>query len=109
MLFCLKTQRAIDIGCAVGRSTFELARHFNEVVGVDYSKSFVETCNVLREKGKLGYTVLKQGTITEDHVAVVGQDIVSDFSIFKFSQVDTGDSLAICSLFFWLSLALSSW
>jgi hypothetical protein len=31
--------RALDLGCAVGRSSFELARSFGEVVGVDLSKT----------------------------------------------------------------------
>jgi 2-polyprenyl-3-methyl-5-hydroxy-6-metoxy-1,4-benzoquinol methylase len=35
------TQRALDIGCAVGRSSFELARNFKEVVGIDFSHRFV--------------------------------------------------------------------
>jgi hypothetical protein len=47
------------------------------VIGVDWSKSFIDACNVLRDKGKLGFTVIKQGAINEDHVAVVDQDIVS--------------------------------
>ncbi|MEO6784929.1 MAG: methyltransferase type 12, partial [Chthoniobacteraceae bacterium] len=29
--------RGLDVGCAVGRSAFELARHCAEVVGIDYS------------------------------------------------------------------------
>lgn len=31
--------RALDLGCAVGRSSFELAHRFREVVGVDISKT----------------------------------------------------------------------
>jgi len=65
------------VGCAVGRSSFELVRHFDEVIGVDYSKSFVDTCDLLRDNGRLGYTILKQGTIMEEFVAVVNPDIVS--------------------------------
>lgn len=71
------TSRAIDIGCAVGRSTFLLARQFTEVVGLDYSKSFIDTCNLLRDKGKLGYTIVRQGDLGSDLVAEVDADIVS--------------------------------
>lgn len=28
--------RALDVGCAVGRACFELAKHADEVVGIDY-------------------------------------------------------------------------
>ena len=34
--------RALDLGCAVGRSTFEIARGFGEVVGIDISQTFVD-------------------------------------------------------------------
>jgi len=71
-----KPQRALDIGCGVGRATFELARMFNEVVGIDYSKSFIETCNVLCCKGRLGYTALQQGEIVKELIAVVDSTIV---------------------------------
>ncbi|MGE3714805.1 MAG: 5-histidylcysteine sulfoxide synthase, partial [Alphaproteobacteria bacterium] len=40
--------RALDLGCAVGRSTFEMARHFKEVVGIDYSREFVECGSTLQ-------------------------------------------------------------
>lgn len=34
--------RALDLGCAVGRSTFELAREYGEVVGIDISQTFID-------------------------------------------------------------------
>ena len=46
--------RALDLGCAVGRSAFELARHCSEVVGIDYSNRFIEVANRLREQGAAG-------------------------------------------------------
>ena len=42
-------QRALDLGCAVGRSTFELARHFDEVQGIDYSQRFIDAARVLQQ------------------------------------------------------------
>src|ERR1051326_4428686 len=41
--------RALDLGCAVGRSAFELARHCQEVIGIDASRRFVEVAQRLRE------------------------------------------------------------
>jgi len=37
-------KKAFDIGCAIGRSTFELGRGFDEVIGVDFSTRFVQDC-----------------------------------------------------------------
>src|SRR4051812_27521828 len=45
--------RGLDLGCAVGRSAFELARHCREVIGIDYSKRFIQTANLLKSKGSV--------------------------------------------------------
>lgn len=39
--------RALDVGCAVGRSSFEMARACHEVVGVDFSQKFVDAAVAL--------------------------------------------------------------
>jgi putative 4-mercaptohistidine N1-methyltranferase len=46
---------ALDLGCAVGRSTFELARRFSRVCGVDYSHEFIAAASALQECGELAY------------------------------------------------------
>lgn len=40
--------RALDVGCAVGRSSFELARHCEEVTGIDFSHAFIAAARQLR-------------------------------------------------------------
>lgn len=40
---------ALDLGCAVGGASFELARAFPHVLGIDYSKHFVEAAEVSAE------------------------------------------------------------
>jgi 2-polyprenyl-3-methyl-5-hydroxy-6-metoxy-1,4-benzoquinol methylase len=47
--------RALDLGCAVGRSTFELARHFEEVIGIDLSRKFIAAAQTLQREGRLAY------------------------------------------------------
>lgn len=43
--------RVLDLGCAVGRTSVELASHFNEIIGLDYSHAFINAANkVLDEK-----------------------------------------------------------
>ena len=39
--------RALDVGCAVGRTTFELTRWFDKVVGFDYSARFIQVASML--------------------------------------------------------------
>ncbi|NCG08847.1 MAG: putative 4-mercaptohistidine N1-methyltransferase [Verrucomicrobia bacterium] len=53
--------KALDLGCAVGRSTFELSRHCAEVLGIDYSAAFIRAANELRAKGSLQVKRLDEG------------------------------------------------
>ena len=39
------TGRALDIGCALGRTSIELAHHFDQVVGIDISNAFIQAAN----------------------------------------------------------------
>ena len=76
---CLQTgvpNRALDIGCAVGRSTFELARVVDEAIGIDYSCAFVDTCNELKRSGSMDYTMTTEGDLCTQLKAIVPQDIV---------------------------------
>ncbi len=55
MHFASRRNRALDLGCAVGRASFELAREFESVTGLDYSASFIRSASHLREFAKLPY------------------------------------------------------
>jgi putative 4-mercaptohistidine N1-methyltranferase len=63
--------RALDLGCAVGGAAFELTQTFDEVVGIDFSHQFVATANTMKTTGTMEYSILKQGHIFENHIAVV--------------------------------------
>ena len=53
--------RALDLGCAVGRSSFELARLCEEVVGIDYSHRFIEAAEQVRTAGGMDYLRVDEG------------------------------------------------
>lgn len=55
--------RALDLGCAVGRSAYELAAVCAEVVGVDYSQSFVDAAEHIRRGGALPYERLDEAAV----------------------------------------------
>lgn len=67
--------RALDVGCAVGRSTFELARVFIDVVGVDYSRSFIKAALQLRQRGSIEFPMFEEGDIFVKEVAQVDPSI----------------------------------
>ncbi|MEQ8953356.1 MAG: putative 4-mercaptohistidine N1-methyltransferase, partial [Gammaproteobacteria bacterium] len=53
--FATAHNRALDLGCAVGRASFDLARQFGRVTGVDYSEGFIAAANTLKENSSLPY------------------------------------------------------
>jgi len=65
---------ALDLGCAVGRSTFELASHCSKVKGIDNSSSFVEAANELVDKGSLSYRFREEGDLFKEAVALVPEN-----------------------------------
>ncbi len=64
----------LDVGCAVGRSTFELRRFCSRVKGVDLSSSFVDVANRLAEKGRHEYRFLEEGGLFREATAIVPDD-----------------------------------
>ncbi len=60
-------RKAFDIGCAIGRSTFELARGFDEVIGVDFSARFIQEAEVLKQNAVLRYTMPTEGELESYH------------------------------------------
>ena len=58
-------KKALDLGCAVGRSAFELAPHFKQVDAIDYSHRFIECANQIKLYGYINYAVTTQGQLTQ--------------------------------------------
>lgn len=56
---------ALDVGCAAGRATFELAKHFERVTGVDFSARFIGLGVNLAEHDLLRYTLAEEGELIE--------------------------------------------
>ncbi len=56
-------RRALDLGCASGRATFELARVFDLVTGVDFSARFINQGVQLIQSGQLRYTLADEGEL----------------------------------------------
>jgi putative 4-mercaptohistidine N1-methyltranferase len=63
--------RALDLGCAVGRSSFELARHCAEVIGIDFSQRFITAAQTLAAEGHMPYRRTDEGTLRTPLVAHV--------------------------------------
>ncbi|MGA0853930.1 MAG: methyltransferase domain-containing protein [Luteolibacter sp.] len=59
----------LDIGCAVGGSTFEMSRSCQKVTGIDFSQSFINAAEQLRRGETLTYHRLEEAGITTKLVA----------------------------------------
>ena len=61
--------KALDLGCAVGRASFELARGFEQVTGIDFSARFIRIALELKEKGNAHFELMEEGDLVSYHEA----------------------------------------
>ncbi len=61
----INTKKVLDLGCSVGRSSFELANYFDEVVAIDYSNNFIQVAKELQNFNKISYDITVEGDIVE--------------------------------------------
>jgi SAM-dependent methyltransferase len=57
---------ALDIGCSVGRLSFELGKTHSQVIGIDTSISFIRKARELLTKKRLQFDLVVEGHITEE-------------------------------------------
>lgn len=71
-----EVETGLDLGCAVGRSTFEMARRCRHVTGVDFSHAFIRAAERLRRGERLAYERIEQAHLRTalDATAPAGVD-----------------------------------
>ena len=77
----MKRGRALDLGCATGRLSFELARLYDEVTGIDFSARFIQVGVALQHEGSISYQRHEEGELTSLQscsLADFGLDAVKD-------------------------------
>lgn len=84
--------RGLDLGCAVGRSTYEMSRSCGHVIGIDFSRAFIDSANALREGRPIAYTRRDEGHAATGLIAKRPEDI--DPAGTTFLQ---GDAMALPS------------
>jgi 5-histidylcysteine sulfoxide synthase/putative 4-mercaptohistidine N1-methyltranferase len=58
-----RRRRALDIGCATGRLTFELSPYFAHLDGLDYSARFIRQATALAKEGRTRYELVSEGDL----------------------------------------------
>jgi len=74
---------ALDVGCAVGRSCFELSKFFDKVVGIDYSASFIKYCDKVLKEKIVPYECTLEGNVTQKLIAKLDHDVNADVISFE--------------------------
>jgi putative 4-mercaptohistidine N1-methyltranferase len=82
-------KRALDLGCSVGRASFELAREFDFVNGLDFSARFIRIAYQMQEKGMLRYELPEEGEIVSYHERrLADHDLAEIAGRVEFYQAD---------------------
>ena len=81
---------ALDIGCAVGRLTFEMTKTHDRAVGVDTSLSFIRAARKLSTRRHLEFDLIMEGEITERRESLLDQ-------AFRFENAEfiVADAMAL--------------
>ena len=85
-------KRALDLGCAVGRSSFELAKKVELVEALDFSTRFIRNAQSLVEHGSVRYLITDEGDLsTLKQVSLENLGLTETVSRVEFSQGDASN------------------
>ncbi len=85
-----KKNWALDIGCSVGRLSFELSQSHGNVIGLDTSYAFIKKAREILSKRTLRFDMIIEGQITEEKVCDLD-------SKFQFGNIEfiVADAMAL--------------
>jgi len=63
-----KGGRSLDLGCAVGRSSWELSLVSDSVIGIDFSHIFINAAHKMRDEGRVSIAWQNEGREMEELV-----------------------------------------
>lgn len=102
----INKSKALDLGCSVGRSTFELANIFDDVLGIDFSANFINVGIKLKKYEALTFKVATEGALFDEKtVSLKEMELEDNKNNVTFMQGDacnlkelyTGYDLIFCS------------
>ena len=89
-----KSAKGLDIGCAVGRTSFELSRYCKNVTAIDNSSLFISAAKTLQQVGCLEYTIQEEGGDESTHIAQLPDKVNAQSVNFICSDImDVASSL----------------
>jgi len=82
--------RVLDIGCAVGGSSFELAAAGHEVLGIDFSQAFIDAAERMRKGEAIRFKVPLEGELEAEVTAQ--HEVNVDAAARERVKFQTGDA-----------------
>lgn len=89
--------KALDLGCSVGRFSFELAKHFEHVDAIDFSTRFIQQGVRFKEAGIIRYAITSEGDLV-DYKELTLSDLGYDDLIDKVHFIQ-GDACNLKPIF----------
>ncbi len=71
--FAVHKTKALDLGCATGRATYELAKEFDAVEGIDFSVRFIQVGSKLKEEGYIAFASKEEGNLIVNKKVTIEQ------------------------------------
>jgi 5-histidylcysteine sulfoxide synthase/putative 4-mercaptohistidine N1-methyltranferase len=87
----ITANKCLDLGCSVGRSSFILAQHFNQVDGVDFSARYIRHGVSLQQGGAIRYCLENEGDIVDYYELSLKTLGLPYNGNIHFSQGDAGN------------------
>ncbi|MDN5104338.1 5-histidylcysteine sulfoxide synthase [Aliarcobacter butzleri] len=85
----LKNSKALDLGCCVGRTSFELAKIYDEVLGIDFSANYINIGVKLKLYDFVNYKIKKEDkTFKERAISLKDFDLEKVKDKVSFMQGD---------------------
>ena len=74
------TNKALDMGCAVGGSSFELAKSFDHVDAFDFSNNFIRAAKGMQAGEKMEFTIPIEAELSETVEAVLEPGVTPEIA-----------------------------
>ena len=88
----MRLKRSLDLGCAVGRSSLELATHCDHVDAIDFSYGFIEHAKKIVEQGDIAFSIVNEGELRKNKtVSLESLGLTKTAKSISFSQADAGN------------------
>ncbi|PCI63010.1 MAG: SAM-dependent methyltransferase [Gammaproteobacteria bacterium] len=93
--YAIATSKLLDLGCSVGRTSFELTEHFNFIDAIDFSARYIQHGVQLQQGASVRYISENEGEIVDYNEIKLAQYDLPCAGNILFSQGDASNLKAV--------------